>query len=57
MHSDLCVRVIDTTAPADATLQRLQRSLSALHGERGKLRLLPQGGGARIELEVPLELC
>lgn len=54
-HAALCVRVIDTAAPADATLQRLQRSLSALHGERGKLRLLPQGSGARIELEVPLE--
>jgi hypothetical protein len=57
MHADLCVRVVDTAAPADATLQRLQRSLSALHGERGKLRLLPEGSGARIELEVPLELC
>jgi len=51
----LRVRVSDTHTPADATLQRLQRSLSALYGERGKLRLLPEGGGARIELEVPLE--
>lgn len=51
----VCVQVSDTLTPARATLERLQQSLSALYGERGKLRLVPQGGGARIELEVPLE--
>ncbi|HUG23984.1 hypothetical protein [Piscinibacter sp.] len=51
----VCVHVSDTNTPARATLERLQHSLSALYGERGKLRLVPQGGGERIELEVPLE--
>jgi hypothetical protein len=51
----VCVSVSDTQAPANTTLERLERALAALYGERGKLRRLPRDGGAWIELEVPLE--
>jgi LytS/YehU family sensor histidine kinase len=50
----LRIGVSDTNTPADATLERLRRSLFAMYGERGRLHLLPRPG-ARIELEVPLE--
>jgi hypothetical protein len=51
----LRVCLSDTNTPAEATLRRLRRSLSALYGERGNLHLMPQGRGARIEMELPLE--
>jgi LytS/YehU family sensor histidine kinase len=51
----LRVCLSDTNTPAEATLERLRRSLSALYGERANLQLRPQGRGARIEMELPLE--
>ena len=51
----LRVCVNDTNTPDEATLQRLGRSLSALYGERARLRLMPHSRSLGVELEVPLE--
>lgn len=51
----LRVQVNDTRAPAGATLQRLRRSLHDLYGEAARLQMQPLDGGARIDLELPLE--
>jgi hypothetical protein len=50
----LRIRVVDSSAPAAGTLERLRDSLAAFYGERGLLRTRLLSMGAETVLEVPL---
>jgi hypothetical protein len=51
----LCVRVSDSSAALAQTLEQLRGSMSSLYGDGFNLQHRPQGTGASIELELPLE--
>ena len=52
---DLRIRVLDSSVPPAATLERLRDSLAAIYGERGLLQTKPLDAGAETVLEVPLK--
>ena len=51
----LRIRVLDSSVPPAATLERLRDSLAAMYGERGLLQMKPLDAGAETVLEVPLK--